>query len=625
MISRAIRWASVGAIVASIAACAPTGTTDDASTDVMRADVRDAAVDAPPADAPISMMDAAMDAPALDVTPPDASDASVGDASDVTSGTDASDTTSGTDASDVTSATDASDATVVPDLCAPGALIDLNAVGTLAGATTTYLASNASAPEGPWLETPCAPSGYQVVFSYTMRAAGTLTISTDNPGTPDNFDTVMMGIETCSTSARQLGCLDDSPASGSPRERTSTLYPYDVFPAGATVYVLVGGFDPPTDSSWIAQGTFEISVTEMPTVPLGGECDRTGSGSACTPGSHCITPRDGGAATCVADGSLDGACLLVGAECDAGLGCAFDPIVYPGRCVIGVPIGDTCDAFSSTTACVSGSHCLTNSGASTCVADGTLGGRCTISGPACDAGLACSGAASSSSSRCVTAIAAGDACTPGDTSAHCESGTACVTVAGSTTCRGYAYATVTAPAFIDACATGTVLTTTATEYGHATAAQTLPFTLTFFGMPFTQIWPDTNGYATLGASAPSDSSDYSFMIPDSGEPLPALAPLWTELTMDASSHLCVATAGTAPNRDYVVEYEGFHVGTHPGESLVFEIVLHEDNTIEFVYQTLDAPTSTSTQIGLQLDSTRGIARDRTALTVPTAIRWTPRP
>jgi hypothetical protein len=135
------------------------------------------------------------------------------------------------------------------------------------------------------------------------------------------------------------------------------------------------------------------------------------------------------------------------------------------------------------------------------------------------------------------------------------------------------------------------------------------------------------------SSAAATAADANASLPLVSIPNTIFA-FWDDLQTN-SAGLCVATVGTAPNRQVVVEWRdsGFGGGAPAGAHLDFEVVLTETtHTIDALYRRMDDATDRATgasaTIGLQ--GTDASAFDlvgfNTAGTVRTgsALRWTPR-
>jgi hypothetical protein len=273
--------------------------------------------------------------------------------------------------------------------------INLNALGTVTGSTTTYSGSNASAPTmAAFYPMACTTAtGAQVIHTYRTTTTSHLRVSTVDFGT--TFDTVALAISDCGPRPMELGCNNDDPVSGTVQSQFLT----GVVPAGTTVIIIVGGYSAPTPVT----GRYVLRVSEVPDVSVGGNCDPMLVTDACTAGSSCVTTY--GVSTCMLDGSFGGFCRATGTPCDPPYVCNFTSstgdIVVGARCVTLVALGGACDPTRLTNVCDPTAHCITSAGTTTCIADGSLGGRCRVFGVACDPPYMCSGSIFSAASRCV--------------------------------------------------------------------------------------------------------------------------------------------------------------------------------------------------------------------------------
>lgn len=332
-------------------------------------------------------------------------------------------------ATDVPRTDAAADAGPPYDPCAAAAVIDLNARGMTMGSVTRFTGNNNMVGAMAPLTASCTRNtGHQVVLRYSPRTSARLRISTNNMGTDATFDTVVWAQASCSPAmgdagAPSLGCNDDS--GGMPRTTASTFTTTAAATMGTPIFIVVAGYTPPL-SMRTAQGTFELTVTEIATVPVGMACDPTGAMNACATGSTCVTA--GMASTCVADGASGGACrTAMGAmPCDMGLSCTG------GRCLSSIPVGMPCGTGVSG-ACATGSSCVTVMGASRCTADGAAGARCrtAMGSMPCDTGLTCSG---TTGGTCRRVIAIGMPCAPADPTQGCAMGSSCSGIAGMERC-----------------------------------------------------------------------------------------------------------------------------------------------------------------------------------------------
>ncbi|MFO0628574.1 MAG: hypothetical protein U0325_23575 [Polyangiales bacterium] len=312
------------------------------------------------------------------------------------------------DVADVPLLPDAPDVVTGPTYCAPNAVVDLAVQGTRSGTVTRYAGSNSAMSLDLSLGETCISSVAPVIHRYTTRTASRITISTQNPGTDPNFDTVLDVLDACGplrygSDVRRLDCSDD--AGGSTLRLASTVTLPSV-PAGTTLFLAVSGYARAT-SPIVPRGPYVLTVAEAPLGGAGASCDRAGISSACETGLSCSTsdpPR------CLADGTLGGGCRGTWPSCNAGLGCT----------------GERCETASTTSSCApvcpATSLCMTTGGVASCVPYGSSGGRCRPSpNTPCDAGLLCS-----EDNYCAPPVAVGAACDNNGRLNACTTGASCL-------------------------------------------------------------------------------------------------------------------------------------------------------------------------------------------------------
>jgi hypothetical protein len=307
-----------------------------------------------------------------------------------------------------------------PGVCGPGDVIDLDTQGVRSGNMVRFLGSNENASSAAELPGPeaCNPEvGYEIAFRYTVRSESHIRVRTDGAGTSLGFDTVIWLLDRCASDAKTLACNDD--ASASDTARTSAFTTRQRFSTGSVVYVLVAGATPPA-SRFESTGTFELSVTELPEVPIGQVCDST---NACPENASCI--GSGTRSICTADGGEGGRCRSTSPHCDSGLACTGHPDSVLSRCRPEVAVGKSCDPSGQTIACAEGSACVSGTVAATCVAHGSNGAPCRTTGAACDAGLACRGEPGRIAAVCRPAVKGGGICDPANALDTCVPGFSC--------------------------------------------------------------------------------------------------------------------------------------------------------------------------------------------------------
>ena len=144
--------------------------------------------------------------------------------------------------------------------------------------------------------------------------------------------------------------------------------------------------------------------------------------------------------------------------------------------------------------------------------------------------------------------------------------------------------------------TGTTLFTSATAKWDdgVSPLQTIPFTFTYNGVAYTKLGVCTNGYITLGV-VPSGSTNYCGIQASDPNTIAGYATDLVGPTTGANPSTVIAgTRGTAPNRQYVIQYTDcshYTTGTYV-DHWTFQIILNEtSNTVQVVWGTsIDATT-----------------------------------
>ncbi|MDO3700240.1 carboxypeptidase regulatory-like domain-containing protein [Micromonospora sp. C28SCA-DRY-2] len=125
---------------------------------------------------------------------------------------------------------------------------------------------------------------------------------------------------------------------------------------------------------------------------------------------------------------------------------------------------------------------------------------------------------------------------------------------------------------------GTTVTTS--EYGPPTAVA-LPFEFRLYGQPYRTAYVSRYGYLTF---EPSDhQSGSNNFLPSTSSPDAAVYAFWDGLAMDASSRVTHGTAGTAPNRRFMVSWQDMLLD---GERISVDAVLHENGRVDVQHRLL---------------------------------------
>jgi hypothetical protein len=157
----------------------------------------------------------------------------------------------------------------------------------------------------------------------------------------------------------------------------------------------------------------------------------------------------------------------------------------------------------------------------------------------------------------------------------------------------------------------------------------LPFTFSFYGVPYTSVRVSANGYLSFSDAAPQWVNS---MLPTSTVPNSIFA-FWDDL-IQRSTGVCVATTGTAPDRTFIAQWvdASFFPSNDPNTHLTFEVLLDErTSTVDVRYLQMtgegDRATGASATVGVQQGA--GSAYDLVAYNTAgvtesgNGFRWTP--
>jgi RHS repeat-associated protein len=115
----------------------------------------------------------------------------------------------------------------------------------------------------------------------------------------------------------------------------------------------------------------------------------------------------------------------------------------------------------------------------------------------------------------------------------------------------------------------------------------LPFSVPFFGEEMDQIWVSNDGYLSF---SDLDTWPWPFeqSAPDPGLPNNVLMPFMDDFIIDGeTSQVRTASMGTAPNRQFIVEWRDAEAVGEPDGTPTFEVIMSENGTIQFRYSGTD--------------------------------------
>jgi hypothetical protein len=186
--------------------------------------------------------------------------------------------------------------------------------------------------------------------------------------------------------------------------------------------------------------------------------------------------------------------------------------------------------------------------------------------------------------------------------------------------------------FVDVSATGTPLDLS----DDGAAAITMPFAFSFYGASSSDLCIGNNGGLLFGVSSCSSFPYNNQALPTTSLANPAILPYWDDMLPNGTIYY--AAVGTAPNRQFVVDYKDKLAYGDSGDptgqtGATFEVILNEaDGSIDFEYETTtfggvasNYDNGVSATVGLQSASTfaNPYSYNSTSLSDGLAIHWTP--
>jgi hypothetical protein len=281
---------------------------------------------------------------------------------------------------------------------------------------------------------------------------------------------------------------------------------------------------------------------------------------------------------------------------DCGTGCT-DLLTNPdycGDCATDCGAGGVCTAGACTCASgltMCGTSChdtdtdLAHCGGCDMPCPALVGGVCAGGVCGCPAGMTdCAGTCVSTQTSIAHCGMCGMACPAGE-----------VCVMGGCTDAPLVRYMQTAPTaamvpFIDACAVaGHTAILSGVDDGSARVPLPFPFRYWATDLPAgAMINVTSNGWMGMNGVA---SASLGGSVPTTSTPNAVIAPHWGDNY--TRGPICIATVGTAPNRQWVVQWNDTHYCCTPGTThLTYEVILSEGSgLIDFAYQTMDGARS----------------------------------
>jgi len=119
-------------------------------------------------------------------------------------------------------------------------------------------------------------------------------------------------------------------------------------------------------------------------------------------------------------------------------------------------------------------------------------------------------------------------------------------------------------------------------------AVTLPFPVALYGQSYTTVWVDSNGVVSM--VEPDGSSWNTSAIPSPAgpnTPSAAVYPLWDDLVVDGQSSVLTGLVGSAPDRQFVIEWRDVAFYDDQTARVSFQVILGEDGEIAIAWDGID--------------------------------------
>lgn len=113
----------------------------------------------------------------------------------------------------------------------------------------------------------------------------------------------------------------------------------------------------------------------------------------------------------------------------------------------------------------------------------------------------------------------------------------------------------------------------------------LPFPFTFYGQTYEKVFVSTNGSLNF---LERNATYFNGPLPDTATPNAALYPFWDDLYVDATASVRILARGTAPSREFVIEWRNVALLVDTNLRVSFQVVLSENGQVLMQYRDIDA-------------------------------------
>ncbi|MBT2229424.1 S8 family serine peptidase [Nonomuraea sp. NEAU-A123] len=131
----------------------------------------------------------------------------------------------------------------------------------------------------------------------------------------------------------------------------------------------------------------------------------------------------------------------------------------------------------------------------------------------------------------------------------------------------------------------------------------LPFPVPFYGVGQSRAWISTNGFATFATDKIVTGSNGR--LPSTATPNNAVYPYWDDLVVDADSGIYTGVTGTAPHRQFVVEWRNVKFYSATDQRVSFAALLGEDGTMSYRYKDIESERDKGTSATVGVENAAG--------------------
>ncbi|MFI6478342.1 S8 family serine peptidase [Nonomuraea sp. NPDC050663] len=132
---------------------------------------------------------------------------------------------------------------------------------------------------------------------------------------------------------------------------------------------------------------------------------------------------------------------------------------------------------------------------------------------------------------------------------------------------------------------------------------TLPFAFPFYGVAQTNALISTNGYLNMSGNDTVTGSNGT--IPSTASPNNSVYAYWDDLVADAESGIYTASSGTAPNRQFVVEWRNVKFYNATDLRISFSLILSENGSVSYRYASIDSERERGTSATIGVENATG--------------------